>query len=458
MPNPMNRSLPRATPTLEALEDRSVPSTLSGVAYNDANNNGSPDAGEAVLSSVKVTLTGTDSQNHSVNLTATTGADGTYSFANLEPGTYSVRAAAASGYVSGLASAGSAGGTGGFGSISGISLGFSDATGNDFGQLARAAGWSAIASNFNGNSIQAGDTLWFSSVFKASNLGSGTVTLHVTGQTVRFSAGGTNYVVPVPDSTIVLSPTATTASTTFDSSSNSWVTTLPKSFSGNAFLGGVALPLGVTLPGGINPVVWQGQFTSDTPGVSINWQWAAAVYSYFGSDPTTFEVKPVDDNHLSQYQNSDHAGTPETFASFVLGGARGGGGSNFTGSYSATTTVTPGGQPQSQLGTLRGNIGVYLDDGSFVGPAVNVTLYLYDSSGNLVGQTMTDGQGNYKFIDLAAGTYTIATTADSSSAGTVNGTTPDGQGGVGFDTISGISLGAGQNGVNYDFIQIIHPG
>ena len=51
-------------------------------------------------------------------------------------------------------------------------------------------------------------------------------------------------------------------------------------------------------------------------------------------------MKPVDDNQASVYQNSDHAGTPENFKSFVTGGARGGGGSNFTGSYSATAAVS----------------------------------------------------------------------------------------------------------------------
>jgi len=55
------------------------------------------------------------------------------------------------------------------------------------------------------------------------------------------------------------------------------------------------------------------------------------------------------------YQNSDHAGTPEgvdpsttlPFKAFVTGGARGGGGSNWTGSWSGTVGVSvcvnPGG-------------------------------------------------------------------------------------------------------------------
>src|SRR5438876_11122063 len=58
--------------------------------------------------------------------------------------------------------------------------------------------------------------------------------------------------------------------------------------------------------------------------------------------PTNFPlaVKPVDDTKASQYKNSDHAGTPENLKTFVTGGARGGGGSNFTGSLSAISGVS----------------------------------------------------------------------------------------------------------------------
>ena len=52
-------------------------------------------------------------------------------------------------------------------------------------------------------------------------------------------------------------------------------------------------------------------------------------------------VKPVDDDKASQYKNADHPGTPESFESFVIGGARGGGGSDYPGSYSGTANVEP---------------------------------------------------------------------------------------------------------------------
>jgi hypothetical protein len=47
----------------------------------------------------------------------------------------------------------------------------------------------------------------------------------------------------------------------------------------------------------------------------------------------------VDDPKLSRYQNSDHAGTPENDKQNVTGGATGGGGSNYTGSLSATKSA-----------------------------------------------------------------------------------------------------------------------
>jgi hypothetical protein len=81
---------------------------------------------------------------------------------------------------------------------------------------------------------------------------------------------------------------------------------------------------------------------SSSTGVSVQWKWAAAVYpaSHFSTDDNALGVKPVDDNTNSQYKNSDHAGTPENYKSYVIGGATGGGGSNYTGGYSGTASVT----------------------------------------------------------------------------------------------------------------------
>jgi hypothetical protein len=319
------------------------------------------------------------------------------------------------------------------------------------------SGFSSITSNFNGTAIPAGDTVWFSSAFKVSGLGSSAVSLNVTNQAISFTAHGTPYTVAVPDSHITISPDATSATTTFDAANNAWDTTLPKSFSGNAFLGGVALPVPGGLPGGINPVTWSAHFSSDTGGVSLNWQWSAAVYSQFGTDLTTLGVKPVDDNHVSAYQNSDHAGTPEAFKAFVIGGARGGGGSNFTGSLSATASISPTVNvppPPALTGSLSGiatNAGTHA---AFAG--VIITLTGTDVGGNSVTQVTTTGaDGSYRFTGLAAGTYTLTATIPSGYVdggdlvGTVNGS-PDGTR-VMAAQLGGIVLNTGDNGINYDF-------
>src|SRR5262245_547416 len=197
---------------------------------------------------------------------------------------------------------------------------------------------SSITSSFNGTKIAAGNDIWFSSVAKVSGIGSNPVNLHVTDQTISFIANGTPYTVGVPDTELTLTPGATSASTTY---SGGWDTSAPASFSGNVFLGGAVFEAKGGLPGGIKNVTWTASFSSDAPGLSVSWKWAAGVYTKFSTDYSSLKVKPVDDGRLSVYKNSDHAGTPEAYKAFVVGGARGGGGSNFTGSYSATKSVTP---------------------------------------------------------------------------------------------------------------------
>jgi uncharacterized repeat protein (TIGR01451 family) len=58
--------------------------SIAGHVYADANTNSTMDGGEA-LASVTLTLTGNDDLGAAVNLTTTTAADGSYSFASLRP-------------------------------------------------------------------------------------------------------------------------------------------------------------------------------------------------------------------------------------------------------------------------------------------------------------------------------------------------------------------------------------
>jgi hypothetical protein len=131
-------------------------------------------------------------------------------------------------------------------------------------------------SNFNGTPIPAGRYIWFTSVIKVSGVGSSPAQLFLTDSSIQFSANGQSYSLPVPDARVLIDPQATTASTTFNSASGRWETTLPVQFSGNAFLSGLSYLVPVNLPGGINPVSWVATFTTDTPGLTVTWQWSAA--------------------------------------------------------------------------------------------------------------------------------------------------------------------------------------
>jgi hypothetical protein len=233
----------------------------------------------------------------------------------------------------------------------GAGVGLLAATGVARDALAQSGGGCAIRSNFNGTAIAAGDWIWFTSVLNVHGLGSQRVTIGFTGS-IEFSVDGTMYMVQVPSALVTFLPDVDVPVATTTYCNGQWATIVPLSgLAGNVFLDGFALqaPVSTGFPGGIQPVTWQGMFFSLTQGITIQWQWGAAVYTNnsqaayaaFNGNYNELDVKPVDDNTASAYQNSDHAGTPENFKPCVVGGATGGGGSNFTGSFSGTAACTP---------------------------------------------------------------------------------------------------------------------
>jgi cyclophilin family peptidyl-prolyl cis-trans isomerase len=110
------RRWPRTRLVLEALEDRAVPAanasgTLTGTAFIDANANGVFDGGEPTLPGIVVNLNGQTSQGTAVNVTATTAANGVYTFLNVIPGTYQLSAAPSSNLMGGSPSFGASAAT-----------------------------------------------------------------------------------------------------------------------------------------------------------------------------------------------------------------------------------------------------------------------------------------------------------------------------------------------------------
>lgn len=212
---------------------------------------------------------------------------------------------------------------------------------------------SAITSNFNGTDIPAGTTIWVNSVVDVSGLDKTkptTVTFTNAKLTYTDTSSGkaVTTTLDVPAAKITFDPAATKATTTYDAAAGQWLTVVPVSLGGNGFLTALPVPVTQTIKGGaVKTITLSGDFATDSAtDLTLKWQWAAAVYDTRGPNAGLFAdlnavgVKPVDDGKASAYQNSDHAGTPEAAKKYVLGGARGGGGSNFTGSYSGTASAS----------------------------------------------------------------------------------------------------------------------
>jgi hypothetical protein len=201
----------------------------------------------------------------------------------------------------------------------------------------------SIDAKFNGTSIPGGSYIWFNANLTAKGIPAAGATLIFENSTISFTADRL-YTLPVPNAQIVFSPSAACATTTYDAASQSWKTTVPLAGSDEIFLSGVAFPVpasfALVLGKVTGPVTWTGTLATNTPGVSTTWKWSAAVYSQLGAGLNALGVKPAHTNTCS-YQNSDHAGTPESLKSFVIGGAMGGGGANFTGGWSGTQSVKP---------------------------------------------------------------------------------------------------------------------
>jgi len=97
----------------------------------------------------------------------------------------------------------------------------------------------SIKSNFNGTSIPAGRCVWFNSVMKVTNQGTGPTTIHVTNGSADSSA----FHVVLPDANITFTSAVTTATTTYDAVTKTWNTSVPLGYTGNVFISGAVLDL-----------------------------------------------------------------------------------------------------------------------------------------------------------------------------------------------------------------------
>ena len=86
--------------------------------------------------------------------------------------------------------------------------------------------YSVISAHFNGTPIKAGSYLWFTVVIQQEGVKDAPVTINVEDANIEFTAGGTNYVVPVPNATLTLDPAMGIGSTAFNPVTEEWETAL----------------------------------------------------------------------------------------------------------------------------------------------------------------------------------------------------------------------------------------
>ncbi len=159
---------------------------------------------------------------------------------------------------------------------------------------------------------------------------------------VTFVLNGTTY--NLPDGVLTFDPSApATPATNFNINEGlygTWVTRIsPNDLSDEIWFDGNAVPVDSNISGGGSATF---NYTTDSNDndLAFNWQWSAAVYTDWPVW-TGVPANPDVGNNAAlilAYHNSDHAGTPEnkTVQKSLIQGPRGGGGSNYTGSWSGT--------------------------------------------------------------------------------------------------------------------------
>ncbi|MGO1054883.1 SdrD B-like domain-containing protein [Crossiella sp. CA198] len=424
-------------------------SSLAGQVYADANNNGMRDAGEAPIAGATVTLTGTDASGQPVSKTATTDADGKYSFDRLLSGTYAVTESQPADYLDGKDKAGSAGGVVGNDTVSAISLpGGTAATGYDFGELVPAGISGKVIEDDNtpipGVTItltdQDGKTATTTTkpdgTWSFPNLPPGTYTVTETqppgfgdGPETPGSAGGTAQ-PPDTISGITLTPGQSGTDYVFKETRS----TLGGHVYVDANNNGV-MDSGETGIGGAT-VTLTGTDANGQPVTKTATTDASGYYEFtklLSGNYTVTETQPA--GYLDGKDKAGNAGgtvSNDKVADVKLPAGSAGMGYDFG-------ELAPAG--------ISGK--VVEDDGT---PIPGVTITLTDQDGK-TATTTTKPDGTWSFPNLPPGTYAVTETQPPGF-----GDGPDTPGSAGGtpqqpDTISGITLTSGQSGTNYVFTE-----
>jgi len=324
---------------------------VCGIAFNDANHNGVRDDDEGGLQNVHVFVYDTSTLTPTLIWDGYTDENGAYSVFVMGGTPVMISALIPTGYEMSPPNLGDNGldsdGVPGVNEFSGFSVASgltAPATATDFGFFTQtvplpctipAASEVISPTSWNKFNLPFGKTAvaWVHAQFDPAGVPTTTSsTVQFTG--VSFVLNGISY--PMPDGVVNFDTNAPfTSTTTFSgtpgTSSARWTTTInPNSISDENFFVGAAIPVDQAIAGGGKATI---RFTTQTDdaGLSFSWQWSAAVYTYWPPDWNQAMIQPY-------HGNGRHADTPNNLQvqKSLIQGPRGGGGSNFTGSWSAT--------------------------------------------------------------------------------------------------------------------------
>lgn len=246
--------------------------TVSGTVFLDFNNNGVLNGPDHGIGSQTVNLTGTDINGNAVSMSTTTASDGSYSFASVPEGTYTVtQPNQPNGTTNGITTAGSTGGTATAvattpSAISAINLvgASSVSANNDFAEVPGAAPDLAITKTHSPANFAAGGTTGFYTI-TPSNISpttatSGTVTIVDTlpAGLTPTSASGAGWSCGIAGQVVTCA-----SNTVIAASSTGNVITLRVSVGGG--LSGQVLINTAVISGGGEPPGFDGNNTANDP-------------------------------------------------------------------------------------------------------------------------------------------------------------------------------------------------
>ena len=274
--------------------------------------------------------------------------------------------------------------------------------------------------NFNSTPTpQQATTLWLNLHTKLSGqLVNNGDFVRFTGGTLALSGITASWTTAaIPDGIIIATNGVTTPTTTFSTAANLWTTLVPLAYSSSdIFISGGIIPssTGYTAGSGKQSVL-TGKFVSDISGFSSQWFYGLACYRPAFTYATIGTVDAI-------AQNGVQAGTPVTQQSGLVAGGSGGGGANYTGSYSATDTYAACGDilppPPVTLACAAqgtGQVGVAYASSVIAGGGTPPYSFTIASGALPAGLSLNASSGAISGTPLANGSFAFSVKATDST-------------------------------------------